>query len=143
MKKDYILLYGKIKNINKTSNDKFIWFTIYKNSFYEKDGVKHDNPSFFSARVNKDSTLTNLIKLDQDVKVEGIPCGYVDKNGIRQNYIHVTSINNQEKILYGFDTDGVEIWNGKRCESIPATPEEIAELEELLKDFSNDRKDVE
>ena len=45
MEKDYILIHGKIKNINK-SDDKFIWFTIFKNNYYEKDGVKNDNPSF-------------------------------------------------------------------------------------------------
>ena len=78
MEKDYILINGKIKNINK-SDDKFIWFTIFKNNYYDKDGVKIDNPSFFSARVSKDSSLKDLIKLDKNVKVEGIPCGYIDK----------------------------------------------------------------
>lgn len=142
MEKDYILIHGKIKNINK-SDDKFIWFTIFKNNYYEKDGVKNDNPSFFSARVSKDSSLKDLIKLDKNVKVEGIPCGYIDKKGIRQNYIHVTTIDNQEKIMYGYDYDGVEIFNGQRCESLPASPEEIAEMEAMINDICNNtRKDV-
>ena len=37
------------------------------------------------------------------------------------------------KITY--DPDGVMVWNGKRCESEPATPEEIAEMEDLLSEF--------
>ena len=37
------------------------------------------------------------------------------------------------KITY--DPDGVMVWDGKRCESIPASPEEIAEMEDLLSEF--------
>ena len=37
------------------------------------------------------------------------------------------------KITY--DTDGVMLWDGKRCESVPASPEEIAEMEDLLSEF--------
>ena len=48
---------------------------IFKKNYSEKDGVKNDNPSFFSARVSKYSSLKDLIKLDKNVKVEGIPCG--------------------------------------------------------------------
>lgn len=39
--------------------------------------------------------------------------------------------------VIGEDYDGVETWNGKRCESVPLTEEELAELEELLKPFKD------
>lgn len=37
-----------------------------------------------------------------------------------------------------YDTDGVMLWHGKRCESVPASPEEIAEMEEMLKGIVGD-----
>ncbi len=37
--------------------------------------------------------------------------------------------------LISYDTDGVMLWHGVRCESQEATPEEIAEMEELLSEF--------
>ena len=53
-----------------------------------------------------------------DVIVKGIPKAYVDKKGYRQNYIHITEINNiaikdimEEK--YYTDKEGNEYWNGK------------------------------
>ena len=45
--------------------------------------------------------------------------------------------------MYGYDYDGVEIFNGQRCESIPASPEEITEMEAMINDICNNtRKDV-
>ena len=37
--------------------------------------------------------------------------------------------------IISYDTDGVMLWHGKRCEAIPASPEEIKEMEELLSRF--------
>ena len=97
-----------------------------------------NNPSFFSARINK--SLKNKYILDTNIElvINGIPKGFVDKKGYRQNYIHVTEINGVElsenifnKII-SYDTDGVMLWNGVRCESEPCTDEELKELEELL-----------
>jgi hypothetical protein len=33
------------------------------------------------------------------------------------------------------DSDGVEVWNGKRCESEPCSEEELKEMEDLLSEF--------
>lgn len=38
-------------------------------------------------------------------------------------------------MIISYDTDGVMLWNGKRCESEPCSDEELKELEELLKEF--------
>ena len=37
--------------------------------------------------------------------------------------------------IISYDTDGVMLWHGKRCESTPATLEEQKEMEELLSRF--------
>ena len=45
---------------------------------------------------------------------------------------------NNNKILnniISYDTDGVMLWHGKRCEATPASPEEQKEMEELLSRF--------
>ena len=39
-----------------------------------------------------------------------------------------------DKII-SYDTDGVMLWDGKRCESEPCSEEELKELKELLKPF--------
>ena len=85
-------------------------------------------------------TITNKYILDTNIEivVKGIPKGYLDKYGYRQNYIHVTEINgvntNEDIInnIISYDTDGVMLWNGKRCESIPTTLEEQLEIQEMI-----------
>lgn len=44
-------------------------------------------------------------------------------------------INNNKEIynkILSCDTDGVILWNGKRCESVPSTKEEQKEMGDLL-----------
>jgi hypothetical protein len=40
-----------------------------------------------------------------------------------------------EKQTISYDKDGVMLWNGQRCESEKATPEEIKEMEAMLSEF--------
>ena len=49
---------------------------------------------------------------------------------------------NEDEIINGkkgphirIDPDGVEVWNGKRCENEEMTDKEQQDLEQLLKDF--------
>lgn len=53
------------------------------------------------------------------------------------NKINYKKNNNKDilKDIISYDTDGVMLWNGKRCESKKVSSEEIKELEELLKDY--------
>lgn len=47
-------------------------------------------------------------------------------------------INNNKEIfnkIISYDTDGVMLWNGKRCESVQPTEEERKEMEDLLSEF--------
>lgn len=140
--KDYILVHGTITNIKDKVDKDYIWFDITRNEYYkDKEGNMKNNPSFFSARLSKTLKHKYILDTNIEVVIKGIPKGFIDKNGYRQNYIHITEINGVElnenifdKII-SYDTDGVMLWNGKRCESEPCSDEELKELEELLKEF--------
>lgn len=137
--KDYILVHGIISNIKDNVDKEYIWFDITRNEYYkDKEGNMKNNSFFFSARINKSLKNKYILNTNIEVVIKGIPKGF---EGYRQNYIHVTKINGVElsenifnKII-SYDTDGVMLWNGVRCESEPCTDEELKELEELLKPF--------
>ncbi len=138
---DYILVHGIITNIKDNVDNKFIWFDIRKDEYYkDKDGKMKNNPSFFSVRVSKN--MKYKLETNIEIIVKGIPKGFLDKNGYRQNYIHATEINGLETNKYdeiiSYDNDGVMLWNGKRCESIPITKEEQEEIDKLIKDCIGD-----
>ena len=138
---DYILVHGIIANIKDNVDNKFIWFDIRKDEYYkDKDGKMKNNPSFFSVRVSKN--MKYKLETNIEIIVKGIPKGFLDKNGYRQNYIHATEINGLETNKYdeiiSYDTDGVMLWNGKRCESIPMSKEEQEEIDKLIKDCIGD-----
>lgn len=83
------------------------------------------------------------IVLDDSGLVKGYLNSYIDQNKKIQSFITVTDIsNNSNEIIKGrssphirYDSDGVMVWNGKRCEAIPPTEKELKEFENLLKDF--------
>ena len=138
---DYILVHGIITNIKDNVDNKFIWFDIRKDEYYkDKDGKMKNNLSFFSVRVSKN--MKYKLETNVEIIVKGIPKGFVDKNGYRQNYIHATDINGLETNKYdeiiSYDTDGVMLWNGKRCESVPLSKEEQEEIDKLIKDCIGD-----
>ena len=90
-------------------------FDIGKIEFYtDKDGMVKSNSSFFSARINRCYENKINIHLNDKVTILGIPKGYVDKRGFRQNYIHVLEYNGinlnidlEEK--FGINTDGIPL----------------------------------
>ena len=138
---DSITYSGNITSIRKNVDTKYIWFDIGKmEMFTDKDGKVKTNPSFFSARIYKCYENKFSMKLNDKVTIRGIPKGYVDKKGLRQNYIHVTEYNGitlDENLVdkFGYDTDGTPLWHGKRCEKTPITEEEQKEFQELLDSF--------
>lgn len=93
------------------------------------------NLSFFSARMYLEYTFKIELRVGKDVYVEGIPKGYIDKNGHRQNYIHILKINdlevNKETPLFG---DGH--WNDKEIEDLKASPEEQAEMQRMIDEIT-------
>lgn len=140
---DRITYHGVITSIRDNVDEKFIWFDIKQDNIIKKDGKVINNPSFFSARIYKE--YKDLIKLYEEVYVKGIPGGYVDKKGIKQNYIHVDVIDDIkvkneliENNIISYDTDGVMLWHGKRCEAIPMSKEEQEEIDKLIKEAIGD-----
>ena len=76
--------------------------------------------------------------------IKGYLKTYSDKNNNIQSYIMVTKITDKPNELINeksaphirYDEDGVMVWNGKRCETIPPTEEETKEMEKLLSEYS-------
>lgn len=133
---DHIKFHGVITNIRDKYDKEYIWFDICQKEIYQdRNGRDRVNLSFFSARLYKEYVYKIELKIGKDVYVQGIPKGYVDKNGHRQNYIHILEINgidiNPNKII-SYDHDGVMIWHDERCEQDLATEEEIRKFEEEL-----------
>src|SRR5574344_304743 len=146
---DKIVLEGNISRINDKELDKYIWFDICKNEKYQtKEGEMKENSSFFSVKIDRERIYNkDLFKVGSWIVVTGIPKSFLDKNNMKQFYIFALKIEdakifkindekqNSQSPKITYDPDGVMVWDGKRCESEPATPEEIAEMEDLLSEF--------
>ena len=129
---DYIKYHGVISNIRDKIDDSYVWIDIcQKERFKDKNGMDRTNLSFFSARIYQEYFIKTNLKVGDEIYVIGIPKGYVDKNNLRQNYIHVLELNGIEIKKEPIN----EYWNGKKIEIRPPTIEELKEFDELLKDF--------
>ena len=60
--------------------------------------------------------------------------GHISKYNNKYNYKNNSESNILNDII-SYDTDGVMLWHGKRCESTPCTIKEQKEMEELLSEF--------
>ena len=60
---------------------------------------------------------------------------------MEKNYYHNRRNNNRKNNRNNIspimtnDSDGVELWDGVRCEAIPLLPEEEKEMQEFMKDY--------
>ena len=131
-----IIISGTINSITDNKND-YIKFGLTT--------LKYDERKVFASfNINR-----NLYEIYKDffvkgtkVFIKGYLISYIANNKI-QSFVTVTDIaNNQDEIMTGrkgphirLDPDGVEVWDGKRCEAIPPTEEELKEMEELLKEY--------
>lgn len=110
----------------KFNNDKYkevyISISIHDNLYQiYKDLLFKENQVFFKGYLNsyrtKENKYTTIISITD----------------IFESYKDLTKGESGPHIRY--DPDGVMVWNGKRCEAIPPTKEELAEMETLLKDY--------
>lgn len=123
------------------NNNRFMFFDIVQNEMIDD---KIYNSSFYKVRLNND-----LINKYKDILVKGNNL-YIDgylhsykKDTRLIYYIYPKEIikldkdfNFEEEVpMISYDTDGVMLWHGKRCESIPPTEEELKEMEDLLSEF--------
>ena len=129
---DYIKYHGVISSIRDKIDDSYVWIDICQKEMYkDKFGMDRTNLSFFSARIYHEYFIITNLKVGDEIYVIGIPKGYVDKNNLRQNYIHVLELNGIEIKKEPIN----EYWNGKKIEIRPPTVNELKEFDELLKDF--------
>ena len=129
---DYIKYHGVISNIRDKLDASYVWIDIcQKERFKDKNGMDRTNLSFFSARIYQEYFIKTNLKVGDEIYVIGIPKGYVDKNNLRQNYIHVLELNGIEIKKEPIN----EYWNGQKIEIRPPTVDELKEFDELLKDF--------
>ena len=135
-----VIISGVINNITDTNN-KYIKFELTTKKYTNTE----NNKVYVSLNISR-----NLYEIYKDFFVKGNKVfvkGYLNsykdyKNNI-QSFISVIDIsNNPEDIINGrkaphirYDPDGVMVWNGKRCEAIPPTAEELQEIEDLLKEY--------
>ncbi len=135
-----VLISGVINVITDT-NGKYIKFWLTKNKYT----LNEDKKVYVSLNISRElfNTYQDLFLKGNKVFVKGYLNSYIDQNKKIQSFITATDIsNNPNDITNGrksphirYDPDGVMVWNGKRCEAIPPTKEELAEMENLLKDF--------
>ena len=135
-----VLISGVINVITDT-NGKYIKFGLTTNKYT----LNEDKKVYVSLNISRElfNTYQDLFFKGNKVFVKGYLNSYIDQNKRIQSFITVTDISNiSNEIIKGrssphfrYDPDGVMVWNGKRCEAIPPTNEELAEMEELLKEF--------
>lgn len=134
-----IILEGNISKIND-NDERFVWFDIAKNERYKgKDGNLIESTSFFSVKMEKNKVDENIFKIGSWVVVNGIPKSYIDKNNNKHFFIFgldlkSVNLNNKQDVIY--DTDGVEIWDGKRCEKIQPTDLEQKEMRDIINELA-------
>ena len=131
-----VLISGIINSITDNNQD-YIKFglTILK---YDK------RKEFSSLNINR-----NLYEIYKDFFVKGTKVfvkgyfnSYITDNKIKSFITVINIADNEDEMLNGrkgphirVDPDGVEVWDGKPEEATPMTEEELAEMENLLKDF--------
>ena len=133
-----IIISGTINNVTDNNKD-YIKFGLTT--------LKYDKRKVYSS-LNINRNLYTIYK-DFFVKgtkvfIKGYLNSYITNNNI-QSFITVIDIaNNQNELINGksgphirIDPDGVEIWNGKRCEaaSFEEDDSKYLELLEMLKKF--------
>ena len=135
-----VLISGKINVITDT-NDKYIKFSIIT----KKYTLNECKNVYVSLNISRELYYTFLDYFFKDNKVfiKGYLNSYVSKDKKIQSFITVTEISdNPDDILNGrkephirYDPDGVQVWNGTRCEDTPPSEEELQEMTELLSQF--------
>ena len=135
-----IKLSGVINGITDT-DDMYIKFgmTCIKNANELNKNI------FVSLNINRDlyNKYKDFFVKGKKVYVRGYLNSFSDKSNKIQNFITVTDIydypinfsKNIKEPIIRYDSDGVMVWNGKRCESIPLAEDELKEMEELLSEF--------
>ena len=130
IEKNKIEIIGKITSISYEKTDingnKFMLFDVMQNEFYK-------------VKLNEDLSRTykNVIRLSNKIYIVVYLNSYIkDKQNICYIFPkEIKLVDENNNALYGTDYDGVEVFNGVRCESIIANKEEQKEMKNMLKEF--------
>ena len=137
---NHVLLSGIIVNI-KEGIGGYILFTMKCKKYSES---KY-NFVYVSLSIYED--LYNIYKdifvKDNEIFIKGYINSYVDNNRNYKMFISVIGVSKSYEQLIEdkktqyirFDSEGVMVWNGKRCESTPLSEDELKEMDELLNEF--------
>lgn len=141
-----IELIGKITSLSYERKDingkRFMFFDIVQNDKLDNDSY---SSSFYKVKLNEEllNKYQDIIKVSNNIYIIGYLNSYLKDN---QNiyYIYPKEIKLLDKNykledddipMIDYDTDGVMLWHGKRCEAIPPSEEELKEMEDLLSEF--------
>lgn len=141
-----IELIGKITSLSYERKDingkRFMFFDIVQNDKLDNNSY---SSSFYKVKLNEDllNKYQDIIKVSNNIYIIGYLNSYLKDN---QNiyYIYPKEIKLLDKNykledddipMIDYDTDGVMLWHGKRCEAIPPSEEELKEIEDLLSEF--------
>lgn len=118
-----------------------MFFDIVQN---DKIDDKTYNSSFYKIRLNSDliNKYENILYKGNNVYINGYLHSY-KKDTRLIYYIYPKEIKvldkdfnlEEETPMISYDTDGVMLWHGKRCEATPPSEEELKEMEDLLSEF--------
>lgn len=136
-----------IINVITDTNNKYIKFGLT----IDKYTLNEDKKVYVSLNISRElfNTYQDYFIKGNKVFVKGYLNSYIDQNKKIQSFISVTDISkNPNDITTGrkaphirYDPDGVMVWNGKRCETIPPTKEEIKEMQEIIDSITNERNE--
>lgn len=141
-----IIISGIINNITDT-NDKYIKFSMVSKKY-----TTNENKNVYVS-LNVSRELYNIFKdyfyKDNKVFVKGYLNSYIDKNKTIKSFITVVDIaDNPNNIINGrsephirYDSDGVEVWDGKRTEPNIASEEEQKEMQDMIDSIINERNE--
>lgn len=137
---NHVLLSGIIVNI-KEGIGGYILFTMKCKKYSES------KYNFVYVSLSIYENLYNIYKdifvKDNEIFIKGYINSYVDNNRNYKMFISVIGVSKSYEQLIEckktpyirFDPDGVMVWNGKRCESVPLSEDELKEMDELLNEF--------
>lgn len=141
------VLISGIINVITDTNSKYIKFGLTTNKYT----LNEDKKVYVSLNISRGlfNTYQDLFLKGNKVFVKGYLNSYIDQNKKIQSFISVTDIsNNPNDITKGrkspyirYDPDGVMVWNGKRCESVPPTEKEREEMQNLINSITNERNE--
>ena len=131
-----IFIFGTINNVMDSKQD-YIKFGLTT--------IKYDKRKVYSSlNINRNlyEKHKDFFVIGTKVFIKGYLNSYSSNDNIKLFITVLDMADNEDEIINGkkgphirIDPDGVEVWNGKRCENEEMTDEEQQELEQLLKDF--------